>query len=113
MPDYRLVYLLVYRVVALSDNDAAARVRDDLSATFPDAKFDVLDVTQSAVQVTPGATTFDVRLRASGVVTRATITLSLTAVTPPASLSPSGATLQSSVQGASVDTRVLDHLRSA
>jgi len=106
MPDYRLVYLVTYRVIASGDNHASQRVTDDLSATFPNAKFEVQSVIKSAVQIIIGSTTYDVQLGASGVVTRANITLSLTAVTPPATLSPSGATLQSDLLMASIDTRV-------
>ena len=106
MPDYRLVFLVIYRVAAHGDGHAARRVLDDLDATFPNAKFEVLESDKSAAQALPGSTTYDVRVGASGVVTRASVSASLTAVTPPSVLSPSGATLQSSTLMASIDTRV-------
>ncbi len=112
MPDYRLVFFCVYRVAATGDNHAAQRVRDDLVATFPGAKFDIVTTDKSASQTVSGSTTYDVDLLASGVTTDTSVSASLNNFTPPATLSPSGAVRQSFLLAASVDTRVLDHFRN-
>ncbi len=106
MPDFRLVYLVTYRVIATGDNHAAQRVMNDLAADFPNARFELQSVIVSASQLIPGATTYDVAVAASGVVTAASVSASLTEATPPATLSPSGAVRQSSVLGASVNLLV-------
>ena len=112
MPDYRLVFFIVYRVAAHGDNHAAQRVLDDLVATFPNAKFDIVSSEKSASQAIAGSTTYDVDILASGVTTDTSVNASLNNFTPPATLSPSGATRQSFLLAASVDTRVLAHFRT-
>ena len=104
MPDYRLVFDVTYRVAGSSDGDAARRVHSDLTTSFPNAKFLLISTTQGATSL--GTTKYDVRLGASGVVTAASVSASLGAVTPPVTLSPSGATRQSFTLMASIDTRV-------
>ena len=104
MPDYRLVFDVTYRVAASSDGNAGQRVHGDLTASFPNAKFKHLSTTQGTSAA--GLTLYDVRLGASGVVTAASVSASLGAATPPVTLSPSGATRQSSTLMASIDTRV-------
>ena len=106
MPDYRLVYSVVYRVIASGDGDAAQKVMSDLGASFPNGKFVLVSVVQSPSQTIHGSTTYDVNIGASGVVQAASVSASLSVVTPPATLSPSGATRQSSTLMASINTAV-------
>jgi len=99
VPDYRVGYLLTYRVAAPSDGDAARKVMNAMEARFPAVKVELRSVQKSGSQVVSGSTTYDVQLIASGVVTAADIAASLTVVTPPAP------NLVSSLLFASVDVR--------
>ena len=99
MPQYRVGYLLTYRVAAHGDTDAARKVMDTLTARFPSATFDPRTSNQSASQSVSGETTYDVQVVATGVVTATDIADSLTKVTVPAT------GLVASVTIGSVDTR--------
>lgn len=101
MPDYRVGYLLTYRVSAASDGVAVQKVVTALGAQFPAIKVELQSVAKSASQATPGSTAFDVQVIASGVVTATSVADSLTKVTPPAQ------NQVSSTLFASVDTRAL------
>lgn len=108
MPDYRLVYLLVYRLPAHSDAHASGLVVDALTATFPKAKFEVVDARQSAVQNQAGKILYDVQVAASGEVTATSIANALTKVSVPASLvvATGTATRTTAIEMAAIDTRV-------
>lgn len=99
MPQYRMAYLLVYRVTASGDGHAAQRVTTALGAAFPSVQFDGRGVQQSASQSVSGSTTYDVQLVASGVVTATDIPDALTKVAIPQT------NLVSSVALAAVDQR--------
>ena len=108
MPQYRLVYYLVYRLPADSAEHASRMTLDALASAFPKAKFDLVSSTLAAMQSQAGKTLYDVALGASGEVTATNITDSLTKVAVPASGAvPTGtATLIQSIQMASIDARV-------
>lgn len=109
MPEYRVVYLLVYRLRADGDLDAAGLVSAALAARYPKAKFKVVASAQCRTdQQVAGETRYDVRIAASGEVSALNVVDSLTKVTPaPVLTTPRGtAMLRNSVEMASIDTRV-------
>ena len=110
MPQYKLMYNLVYTVPASSDSDANRVVVAALEVLFPDVdgRGKVLSVQQSPTQDVLGSTLYDVSLVVSGVVPAVSVAESTTiAIIPPTIYTANGiATLTSITQMGSLDTDV-------